>query len=1285
MAGEDEDFGRAVLTVVLDETQAVSDARDLGLRIRRALTRATDDVGEQIRRNIQRGLNAVAVTVRVEPDLSRFDSALLSGLSSLRSINIPVAPDLTGFVERIRALLAGVEIPVRVVPDLDDFDARIRAHRPPDVTVNVNADTNRLTRALSGVASVAGRVGGALAGLLGFGAVGIAAAAAAQGVVAFTAALAPAAGIIAAVPAAIFATQIALGTLRLALVGVGEALKAAVTGSAADFQKSIENLAPAAQAALTTVRGFKTELTELQQAVQQSFFKQFAGDVEGALTNLLPLGAELDNVAVQLGKAASEALKFAASQQAAAPLRSLIQSTTDAASGLQVAVAPLAKGFLDIAAAVAAAFGPQVGAGIGQLGADIGTFLSGFAASGRAVEVVRGALGVFQQLGAIASNVGGIIAGVFQAANNVGGGLLANLETITASFQRFVESAQGQEAIGATFSTVATIAAQLGPILAALVTQIGAIAPALAPIFTALGPALVNLISALGPALAAIAPSLATLGTALANGLTLLGPALAPLGTVIATLVTGLAPLLPLVGSLANTVIQILAPAFTAVLAVLNPVIAALVGALLPILPPITAAFTQLLTAVIPLGVALGAALGQAITALGPLLTVLAQAITQVVTSLIPLVTTIINALLPILPPLVAAFAAVVAAVVPLVPPIAELLAALGPLVAKLVEAVAPIVQFAAVVVQAAVVRVLVPIITAIVSALSRLAGGLRIVVGVVTSFVSAVIGGFRFLYNTLIGNSIIPDLINGIVRFFRQLPGRVLGAIRGLVSSIAGVFRSAASRALSTISAFVGEAVAFLRGLPGKAASALSGAAKALVGAGKDLVRGLISGVKSMAGSLASAAKGVVGSAVSAAKGALGIDSPSKVFRDIGRDTGLGFAIGLIGTKAQVAAAAKRVTEGVIKIGREIGVGFIKGLTGTASQIKSTTTKLANDIAAAFKGVRTNVDDRLITLVQTSNQRLQKLAVQRDAIAKKIADANKFAADTTAAALSAFSVQSLSQGRDEVNTDTLLDGLRRGIRQVQRFNAQVQALAKRGLNKSLLEQILGLGPEKGAQLAQSLTEADKATFARINALQKQLTTASNKLGRTGADALFDSGKAAGKGFLAGIKSEQRAIEKLMLDIAKGMQRAIRRALDIRSPSHVFAQIGAMTGAGLQVGLLGQLGALQNAARAAARGVVTSVSGELARMPGAGPIGGDFGTPGNVIPLTRAQRSRQQAKETSGLADALKGIMGKASGGGRAPGPGQVVNQTINITEVGNARATAHRVITRLALAGNGM
>lgn len=73
----------------------------------------------------------------------------------------------------------------------------------------------------------------------------------------------------------------------------------------------------------------------------------------------------------------------------------------------------------------------------------------------------------------------------------------------------------------------------------------------------------------------------------------------------------------------------------------------------------------------------------------------------------------------------------------------------------------------------------------------------------------------------------------------------------------------------------------------------------------GKNIVSGMIEGVKAMAANLASAAADVVKGAVDAAKNFLGINSPSRVFMEIGGYTGEGLEIGLSKSAAGVAKAA--------------------------------------------------------------------------------------------------------------------------------------------------------------------------------------------------------------------------------------------------------------------------------------------------------------------------------------------------------------------------------------------
>jgi phage-related protein len=1279
---------------------ATVDADRFAARLRRAVRRIEVAVRtvpdlDRFEARLRVAVRRMTAAVTVEPNLSRFAARLRLEARRLDAVTIQVRADAERFRRELERALRGLPpITVRVDPDLSRLNDAIRTYNAPTINVPADLDRNRLTQAFAGLFNnlrgLAGRAAGALGGLLKLGAVGIAAAGAAQGVGLLLAALAPAAGIIAALPAAALTSVAAFGALKLALDGVGDAFSAALTEDAEKFEETLEGLSPKAQAAAREVRALKPAFDELKNTVQDAFFAQFEGQITKTANALGgTLRAGLKSIATGFGEAAAEGLKFLQSQRAITDLKAIFTGTSDAVGGLSGAIQPVLQGLLDISAAVSLAFGKQLGEGITSAGTRLGEFLTRAADSGRAVTAVSEAVAVFRQLRDLLGNLGGIIRGVFQAGEEAGAGFLANLVTITGKIEEFVKSDAGQSALQNLFATIGTIAAQLGPIFTALIAQVGAIAPALAPVFVALGPALVNLINALGPALAAIGPSLATVGTALADAFAALssGGALTSVGQVIGSLLTGLAPLLPLVGSLANTVLAVLAPAFQAVLAALNPVITALVGALMPILPVLTSAFQQILTAVIPLGTALGQLLGQAVASLGPLLSALAAAVAQVVVAFIPFVQAVIAALLPVMPPLLAAFQAILGAILPLVAPIGALLASLGGLAAKVVELLAPLLQFVAVVAQAVAVNILVPIIDLIVGALSGLADILTTVVGYITSFVDAAIAGFQYLYDVLVGNSIIPDLINSIVSFFTSLPGKALAALSSLVSSVVGVFTRMASSALSSITSFISRAIGFLRGLPGKARAALSSAKSALVSAGKDLILGMIQGIKSAAGSLVSAAKDVVGGAIDGAKNLLGIDSPSKVFIEIGKDT---------------------------------GKGFVVGLTGTASEIEQTIKRMTDQIAKAFKGQTSKVDDRLIDLLSAGNKRLQALADQRDRTIKQIEEANKFAAETTKQALSLGSLQTLTQGTEEQNTDTLLDGITRAIRRVKSFTKEINALAKRGLRRDLLQQVVQLGPEEGAALARSLNEADKGTLKRLNELQGNLVKASDKLGKDSADALFDAGKKAGEGFLAGLKGQRKAIEQLMLDIARALQKSIRSALRIKSPSRVFMEIGDLTGEGLELGFLDRIAALQKTAVSAADDVAEGVAASFALLPALitqslggvntdvlqqlrsalpssvrgflpfanggevdRPVIGLLGEAGRevVIPMTRPSRARELA-DSSGLTELLLGAQGTGRGIG---GKSVVQNNTFEIREVGDGHVTAQRVVNRLTLAASGL
>ena len=84
------------------------------------------------------------------------------------------------------------------------------------------------------------------------------------------------------------------------------------------------------------------------------------------------------------------------------------------------------------------------------------------------------------------------------------------------------------------------------------------------------------------------------------------------------------------------------------------------------------------------------------------------------------------------------------------------------------------------------------------------------------------------------------------------------------------------------------------VKGAIDKAKGAVANVGTKLLQAGKDLIQGFINGIGSKAWAVISKATEVVGGAVTAVKNFLGINSPSRVFMEIGKYTAQGMSIGL-------------------------------------------------------------------------------------------------------------------------------------------------------------------------------------------------------------------------------------------------------------------------------------------------------------------------------------------------------------------------------------------------------
>lgn len=665
---------------------------------------------------------------------------------------------------------------------------------------------SRFGRVVAGLRSInidgdrLGKIGGALGGIAmsvgGIAAkVGVAVPAVA-GLVGMLAQVAPAAGV---AVSAFIALQLATKTFKLGMVGVGDAVKAAMDPSnPAAFEEAIAKLAPNAKAFAREVKTLAPQFKALQQDVQQKMFEGLDKVLRDMGKSTLPvLRQSLGETAVSLnlmGKSVGEAVIGLSKSGVLG----------EALDGANTGLANLTQApgqFLTALTQVAAASGPTFGKMTDGLASGIDSIsqkLTHAFESGAMEGAINQAVSILGQLGTVAGNVFSILGSVFSAAQSSGGGMIGVLQQITGSLAEAFASPGVQAGLKAIFETMSMVASTVGPLL---VTALGAIAP----VFTALGPPIQTLVGALGealgPVIKALGPVLEAAAQAVGSLLTAFAPLLPVIGSLVAQLLPALTPILTVIGN----VFKLMAPLVAQLAGVLMSALAPILAALVPVLEPILAAFMTLVEAILPIITA-------QITTFAPIIAQLAGIFAQLMVALAP----------------------VIAALVMLV---ANVLTSLMPVVTPIIEGIGFLAGLLADGLGAVITGIVVPALQ------------------ILTSLLSGDFSGAWEAAKTLVKN-----VIDSFIQFFRDLPARAAVVLAMLAPVIKGKITEAGNSMADAIRTKIAEFLGQIRAIPGQAASALGNLGSLLWDAGSRLIRGFIDGVKSQIGQIRSTLSGITG-----------------------------------------------------------------------------------------------------------------------------------------------------------------------------------------------------------------------------------------------------------------------------------------------------------------------------------------------------------------------------------------------------------------------------------------
>lgn len=178
----------------------------------------------------------------------------------------------------------------------------------------------------------------------------------------------------------------------------------------------------------------------------------------------------------------------------------------------------------------------------------------------------------------------------------------------------------------------------------------------------------------------------------------------------------------------------------------------------------------------------------------------------------------------------------------------------------------------------------------------------------------------WEFVWNAISG--MLKPIIKGIGDAVDWLVNGIKKGWNFLVDA-AGNFRN-------KVRETIGNVIDFFRNLPGQIWGMISNIGSWLYNGGRDLIQGLINGISNFAGRIRDKLLDIVRGAWQAAKNFLGIGSPSKLFRDMGRWTGKGLVLGLNDMASDVEDAANGLAGAAAAGAGSWGFGAPSGSYGT-------------------------------------------------------------------------------------------------------------------------------------------------------------------------------------------------------------------------------------------------------------------------------------------------------------------------------------------------------------------
>ncbi|GGJ55674.1 tape measure protein [Glutamicibacter ardleyensis] len=188
---------------------------------------------------------------------------------------------------------------------------------------------------------------------------------------------------------------------------------------------------------------------------------------------------------------------------------------------------------------------------------------------------------------------------------------------------------------------------------------------------------------------------------------------------------------------------------------------------------------------------------------------------------------------------------------------------------------------------------------------------------------------------------------------------------------------------------------------------------------------------------------------------------------------------------------------------------------------------------------------ERVATRLDTANDKYAELLGVKNQVKDQLS--GEFGFDTL------LSMDTLKDG--PLNAGMILSGAKQKASQIRTFAKKLDDLRKKGYSSLIIQEVAALGTNEGTYVADALLAGSGGDVKQINKSFQDIEKYAGHAGDNVTKSMYEGGIQAARGLVRGLEAEQKNIEKAMENLGKLMERALKRALGIRSPSRVAMDI----------------------------------------------------------------------------------------------------------------------------------